>query len=230
MGIFYPNCTTPPDEAGLVASPNVRSTSDIVWSCAAVIGLCTWVVLHPNVPIEASYTRLAQWISLQSYLLALKVLYFVVALVAPEAVAGRAMMSLYAACCNVQLMEELAKKDQVPWTLSHAFLANMGGFAIEFDRLAIPPTKGPVHDAARQSAEFNPSGMATEKVAAQAPCAMPSDENDPPGGERIEVSTRSSGSSPSPADDLTESPLLVPASHQLGHQDGNANAVTLWTT
>ncbi|KAK4112448.1 hypothetical protein N656DRAFT_798240 [Canariomyces notabilis] len=44
--VFYPVCTFPDDDAGVVAGPDMRGTLDIVWSCLAVVILCIWVVLH----------------------------------------------------------------------------------------------------------------------------------------------------------------------------------------
>ena len=35
---------------GWVSSPDNRGTVDILWSCASTIFVCTWVMLHLNVP------------------------------------------------------------------------------------------------------------------------------------------------------------------------------------
>ncbi|KAK3356614.1 hypothetical protein B0T25DRAFT_452243 [Lasiosphaeria hispida] len=130
---FHPNCTLPSNEPGIVASSNMRGTLDIVWSCLAVVLLCTWVVLHENVPAEGS-TNAPFWdrLFLAAYLTVQKACSFVYALFAPELFTGKAMMCLYFARHVRDLMEGQAGLDNVDWGIYHAFLANMGGFAIEF--------------------------------------------------------------------------------------------------
>ncbi|KAK0644077.1 hypothetical protein B0T16DRAFT_417102 [Cercophora newfieldiana] len=48
------------------------------------------------------------------------------------------MMCLWFACHGRNDMKELADKDNVEWSLAHAFLANMGGFAIDFRNTPSP--------------------------------------------------------------------------------------------
>ncbi|KAH6838396.1 hypothetical protein B0I37DRAFT_440096 [Chaetomium sp. MPI-CAGE-AT-0009] len=136
MEIFYPTCTFPSDEAGIVASPDMRGTLDILWSCLAVVILCTWVVLHENVPAEGDTDSDWFWgrLFLEAYLAAQKTCSFLFALFAPELFTGKAMMSLYFAHHVQDIMRKTVKEDEVNWTISHAFLANMGGFAIDFTK------------------------------------------------------------------------------------------------
>lgn len=180
MGTFHPNCATPPDQIGLVASPNIRSTFAITWTCLSVVLLCTWTVLHPPVPIETTgedlglkqipiednrqqrtvgrkiykITRFTwylltlfareviatvqqsnkrvpdlnkKWqVGRKIYLTTRRTWYLLVALFAPEVVTAEGVMNLLFALDN----KKQAKN--VKWTLSHAFFANMGGFAIDF--------------------------------------------------------------------------------------------------
>jgi hypothetical protein len=133
--VFYPVCTFPDDEAGIVAGPDMRGTLDIVWSCLAVVILCTWVVLHENVPAEGD-TNHPDWKQrrlLDLYLAAQKTCAFGWALFAPELFTGKAMMGLYFARHVRDIVRKSVSIEEVDWTLHHAFLANMGGFSIEFD-------------------------------------------------------------------------------------------------
>ena len=50
---------------------------------------------------------------------------------------GKAIVDLLSARLNKDRMQQFAVADNVPWTLSHAFLVNMGGFAIEFKENSI---------------------------------------------------------------------------------------------
>ncbi|KAK4194925.1 hypothetical protein QBC40DRAFT_187058 [Triangularia verruculosa] len=142
--VFYPNCTFPGDDAGIVATPDMRGTLDILWSCLAVVILCTWVVLHENVPAEGD-TKSQDWkqrLFLDLYLAVQKICSFGWALFAPELFTGKAMMGLYFAHHVRDIMQKAMNKDQsakeVDWTLQHAFLANMGGYSIEFDEDSAP--------------------------------------------------------------------------------------------
>ncbi|KAK3339896.1 hypothetical protein B0T25DRAFT_523567 [Lasiosphaeria hispida] len=40
-----------------VTSPNVRGALDIVWSCLAILELCTWSILRLNVPMQTIVSR-----------------------------------------------------------------------------------------------------------------------------------------------------------------------------
>ncbi|OBS26102.1 hypothetical protein FPOA_00045 [Fusarium poae] len=47
---FDTHCTLPQEIVTYVSGPNVRSTLEIFWSSMATIFLCTWTVLHLNIP------------------------------------------------------------------------------------------------------------------------------------------------------------------------------------
>lgn len=55
------------------------------------------------------------------------------AFLAPEVLLGAAVIDLLSAMTSVMDMRDLAGEDGVEWQLGHAFLANMGGFAVRFD-------------------------------------------------------------------------------------------------
>jgi hypothetical protein len=126
---FQPNCTIPSETVKFVSSSKVRGTLDILWSCLLTIILCTWTVQHLNIPKESpeSATR-AQTLKqiLKSSWTELK--WNLVALISPEAAVGKAYQDLMMARRSVREMAELAKVDNVPWTVVHAQYANMGGF------------------------------------------------------------------------------------------------------
>lgn len=145
MEVFHPNCTFPGDEAGIVATPDMRGTIDIVWSCLAVVLLCTWVVLHENVPAEGNThsDRRRDRLFLEAYLIAQKTCSFAWVLFAPELFTVKAMMGSYFARHVRDIMKETVKESEVDWTTRHAFLANMGGFAIEFGEDARVPQSSP---------------------------------------------------------------------------------------
>lgn len=56
----------------------------------------------------------------------------VITLIAPEWVLGKAFADLVSAIANQHIMRNFAAEDDVPWTLSHAFFADMGGFVVLF--------------------------------------------------------------------------------------------------
>jgi hypothetical protein len=126
---FQPNCTIPLESVNFVSSSNVRGTLDILWNCLLTIILCTWTVQHLNIPEESpeSTTR-AQALKqiLKSSWTNIK--WNLVALISPEAAVGKAYQDLMMARRSVREMAELAKVDDVPWTVVHAQYANLGGF------------------------------------------------------------------------------------------------------
>ncbi|KAL6819885.1 hypothetical protein V8C40DRAFT_281211 [Trichoderma camerunense] len=99
---FAPNCTLPNETpVGFIQAPNIRTTMQIVWGCFSVILLCTWFILHLNVPPELTPKTKWQWIYRKLFLLFRKVYW----------------MGL----------KKLGEKDQVEWTVSHTVLADIGG-------------------------------------------------------------------------------------------------------
>ncbi|KAK4096211.1 hypothetical protein N658DRAFT_519333 [Parathielavia hyrcaniae] len=135
MIIFSPNCTLPGHDRGLVASPSVRSTADIVWSCVATLLLCCWSILHLKVPPQFQPTNRSQRNFRAAWLVWRKVKWMCVSILAPEAVLAKAVTDFLAARANTKLIGAFAEEDKVQWTESHSFLADMGGFTIRFSEL-----------------------------------------------------------------------------------------------
>jgi len=54
-----------------------------------------------------------------------------ISIMAPEWMLGDAALQLGAAAKSFKAMNEFAIEDGVPWTLTHAFFANMGGFVVK---------------------------------------------------------------------------------------------------
>lgn len=132
MSTFNLNCTLPPAHTTFVRSPNARGTLDILWSCLAVVVLCTWSVQHLNIPPQI---RPANW--KQKCVRAIdhtwtKFKWMVFNMLAPEAPFAQAVNGII---CGQRLKEPFdrwKKEDNVEWTLAHTELANMGGFVIAF--------------------------------------------------------------------------------------------------
>ncbi|KAL7803976.1 hypothetical protein V8C43DRAFT_311824 [Trichoderma afarasin] len=82
---FAPNCTLPNETpVGFIQAPNIRTMMQIVWGCFSVILLCTWSILHLNVPPELTPKTKWQWIYRKLFLLFRKVYWMGVMLIAPE--------------------------------------------------------------------------------------------------------------------------------------------------
>lgn len=84
MAIFSINCTLPPEGTAFVHPPNARGTLDIVYSCAVVIVLCTWSVLHLNVPLQTTPTNKLQKLARSLSRTLTKLKWMVVNILAPE--------------------------------------------------------------------------------------------------------------------------------------------------
>lgn len=99
---------------GWIGSPNFRGTGDILWSCFIAVFVCTWTVLHLNLPPEHEgewrpKLRKARWMTM--------------AVIVPEIVTCCAFVQRVAAREAVCHMEVLGHK----WSLTQAFYLNMGG-------------------------------------------------------------------------------------------------------
>lgn len=134
MAIFSTDCTLPPHGTIFVQPPNVRGTLDIVYSCLAVIVLCTWSVLHINVPLQVTPANGRQKFVRTLNRIFTKIKWMAFNILAPEWTFAQAVCGLV---IERQLQEEFdqyGRRDRVPWTGSHTQLTNMGGFVIRFDR------------------------------------------------------------------------------------------------
>ncbi|EQK99052.1 hypothetical protein G6O67_000721 [Ophiocordyceps sinensis] len=130
---FSPTCSFPTTSpSGFVNSPDIRSTMDIVWSCTSIIILSTWSVLHLTVPPELKPQSKLQQLRKQAYLLGRKLVWMAIMLAFPEYLVGISTTNLFACWVNTPCLEELARDDGVPWSLTHTILANIGGIVLRF--------------------------------------------------------------------------------------------------
>ncbi|MCJ1464557.1 hypothetical protein MMC07_003170 [Pseudocyphellaria aurata] len=132
---FTPNCTLPPNHTNYVAGPNVRSTLSILWNCLSIIFLCSWSLLHLNVPARrpptSSPVRKIWWAIRDSRE---KVKWMIISILVPELLVGKALNELVGAIwvtCSDQLAQ-LAEDDGTEWGLAHTYFANIGGFILDF--------------------------------------------------------------------------------------------------
>ncbi|KAF8847290.1 hypothetical protein BDZ45DRAFT_665973 [Acephala macrosclerotiorum] len=129
---FRTNCTLPGAAPYFVSAPNVRGTLEIVWNCLSVLLLCTWSILHLNVPVQTHAAGTYQKHVRAMKRFGKKIKWMMFSLLAPEWLLGKALSDLMSASLLVKKFHEFTDTDDVTWTKSHVFLANMGGFAIQF--------------------------------------------------------------------------------------------------
>lgn len=126
------------ERIGWVSSPSTRSTTDIVWSCVAVLVVCTYKCLHLNiasfeenqagwhttkwgkVPYWSEWPLLRKWLR--------KCKWMAIMIIAPEAGVGIAVMQFMDARQSLKSAQNLFPDMKL--TLTHAFYARMGGFAL----------------------------------------------------------------------------------------------------
>ena len=136
MGLFTKlNCTVPDHGAAFLSAPAVRSTLDITWNCVAVLIICTWSILHlnlpPQTPIDSSSTLAVLKRALHRAWTKIK--WMLITLVAPELVLGKAVNDTVSTKILAKQFDKFARADKVPWTRKHTYFANMGGFGIKFN-------------------------------------------------------------------------------------------------
>lgn len=101
---------------GWISSPNTRGTFDIIWTCFFTIFVCTFTVLHLNVPAATdSHTQI----------LLRKIKWMTFSIVIPELVTACAFAQYVAARKSVEAMRALAGMEE--WSMRHAFYWDMGG-------------------------------------------------------------------------------------------------------
>lgn len=139
----------------------MRGTLEVVWSCFAIILLCTWSIIVPNVPEqfkEASDTGLKSWVrelGKLSYPAIIKVTWMLYTIILPEYVLGKALSGFMRTRQQVAERKELIKNgDETAgeslqlqlksWTATHTMLADLGGFVVDFRELSLPTS--PDHD------------------------------------------------------------------------------------
>lgn len=134
MFFYQSNCTLPPAGSAFMGAVPVRSTLDIVWGCSTVVLLCTWSVLHLNLPVSSTPTS-----SRQRYLRMLvrsyrKIKWMAMNILAPEWAFGAAFNDWKIARDLDKGFMGFAKRDKLPWTNKHTHFANMGGFQLSFQK------------------------------------------------------------------------------------------------
>ena len=134
---FTPNCTLPPEHTNYVSGPNVRSTLSISWNCLSIIILCTWNILHFNVPARRptalNTLQKLWWVALA---LKKKAKWMIISILMPEILVGMALDEYLAARdTSKNELALLAKDDGTEWELIHSYFANMGGFVLDFTEI-----------------------------------------------------------------------------------------------
>ncbi|KAF5308979.1 hypothetical protein D9758_018413 [Tetrapyrgos nigripes] len=108
-----------------------RTTEEIIYSCIAVVFICTWVAIHPNIPRKFDFrdgkeiVRNSEYPSVHSAVVTLQnILFMLLALIVPELIIMWAMRQWFAA-------RKIAEKyKKYNWTKTHGFFVVMGGFAL----------------------------------------------------------------------------------------------------
>jgi hypothetical protein len=132
--VFSINCTLPPHGTTFVQPPDSRGTLDIVYSCLAVMVLCTWSILRLNVPTQITPKTRCQKVVRSLNRMFKKMKWMVINILAPEWPFAQAVCGLISERRLRKKFDYYKKRDQVPWTGSHTQLANMGGFVVRFGR------------------------------------------------------------------------------------------------
>jgi hypothetical protein len=130
MQKFQPNCTLPSSSPRFVEAPDVRGTLNLVWGCISIILLCTWSMLHLNIPPQF-HKGAHGYFWVKSYVFLQKTMWMLFAVLAPEIFVGKALNELLSAVYNKKEMQNYAVQSS-DWTLTHSFFANMGGFVLQF--------------------------------------------------------------------------------------------------
>lgn len=127
---FKGNCTLPARDTNYVANPNARGTLGILWECLLIIILCTWSILHLNVPVirpEPKNFIRTWWRVIEDSVPKAK--WMTVTFFVPEYIIAKAVMESLAA--------RLASKYgvRIAPSKAQAHLANMGYFVLDTENM-----------------------------------------------------------------------------------------------
>lgn len=132
MKSYSGNCTLPTTGEGFVSSPNLRGTLDIAWSCLSVPLICTWSVLHLNVPVQSKCKGKMHRLCRATYRTFIKLQWMLFNLLAPEWSLAKAWADSRSVAFVRDRFRSAAEADGVDWEGCHSHFANLGGFAISF--------------------------------------------------------------------------------------------------
>jgi hypothetical protein len=150
---FNPNCTLPQEGTNYVNGPNVRGTFDILWNCLSIFLICSWNILHLNVPAERprprNFVQKIWWAILDSRA---KVKWMLFTILMPEFLVGKALNDWMAAKATSIDMAEFVAGDGVEWKRVHCYFCNMGGFVVDFSPLtSLLLNEGPEKQSASEA-------------------------------------------------------------------------------
>lgn len=168
MGTFASNCALPPDNSTFV-TVGIRSTTDIIWSCLSVLVICTWSILHLNVPIQSSPKGKSQKYTRAAFRTWSKVKWMLLNLAAPEWAIGKAWSDYCSVSEMSKRFERYRESDDVPWSRTHTYFANMGGFRIKFDGNSATPAKRTFPHTPKSSLNHAVTSRATNRPMADGP-------------------------------------------------------------
>ncbi|PYH47127.1 uncharacterized protein BP01DRAFT_315212 [Aspergillus saccharolyticus JOP 1030-1] len=121
------NTTLTVVQQGWVDEPYTRGTWSIISTCLLTIILCCWTAVLPNIPARNDrwYDRLRDRLHL-----------FSIGLLGPEFLLMLALGQWSSARASVNNSSQ--GKATIPWTLTHAFYADMGGFVLNGEGIDSP--------------------------------------------------------------------------------------------
>ncbi|KAK1250007.1 hypothetical protein MKX08_010010 [Trichoderma sp. CBMAI-0020] len=169
MIIFNSNCTIPRGVVSFVAAPYIRGTLDVVWGCCSILLICTWSILHMNLPLQSTLhpNSRKQKYRRASLRLLTKAKWMLLNVLAPEWPLGKAWSDSMSVKLVTDRFEKLKEEDKVPWSTTHSYFANMGGFGIKF-----PPANTDSNsesDATPQALPISTSPLKQSTCASESP-------------------------------------------------------------
>jgi hypothetical protein len=128
---FDPQCTQPEESVHVVKSSKTRGTLDILFSTLPTLLLCTWTVQHLNIPQkrrpESQSSAKGGFLEIVHDVLP-KLMWMLITIIAPEIIVAFAFQDYMVARRFLKILNSDSDKQNITWTKTHIFFANMGGF------------------------------------------------------------------------------------------------------
>lgn len=118
---FTTNCTVPDVTTDYVSAPNTRGSLQLIWTSLSTILLCTYSILHLDIP--EGYEG-------QIILFFYKLMLSLFTIILPEFLLVKSIWELLDARATLKALHRDVPGTKDDWTLAHMLYANMGGFVV----------------------------------------------------------------------------------------------------
>ncbi|KAF2675716.1 hypothetical protein K458DRAFT_206328 [Lentithecium fluviatile CBS 122367] len=135
LSTFDPQCTQPDETVNVVETANTRGTFDILYLTLPTLFVCTWTVQHLNIRQPKSSANSCSSSRRAKFRESIQeawpqIMWMLITIIAPEIIIALAFQDWMLVRRFFCILESNGDRQDVSWTKTHVFFANMGGFVL----------------------------------------------------------------------------------------------------